>query len=146
MEKTSAARRTIRERRETLGWTKTYLAETSGISRPTLIALEDGRNRTQPEIRRKVEDALSGAEEARQEEARRFGVDAYNATARAVADLEEMLDRDVITPGGALLSLRSVVDAYAEKIEEMDPEAVGQAVEYTASLVKARMRTRAERN
>jgi len=32
------------------------------------------------------------------------------------------------------------------KIEEMDPEAGGQAVEYTASLVKARMRTRAERN
>jgi transcriptional regulator with XRE-family HTH domain len=147
MQETATGSRTIRERREALGWTKTHLAEAAGITRPTLISLEHGgRKKTQPGTRRKVEATLSEAEQERQEHARRFGMNAHNAVARSVADLEDLIERGALSPGGMILCLRSVVDAYADRIEKIDPEAVGQAVEYTASLVKARMRTRVERN
>jgi transcriptional regulator with XRE-family HTH domain len=138
-------RRTIQERRESLGWTKKHFARKAGISRPSVYVLERGEERD-VKLRIKAEAALDREEEERRQVAVGFGMDAYNATARAVGDLEEMLDRGAITPGGALLSLRSILDAYATRIEEIDPVAVEEAVKYTSALVKARMNTRAERN
>lgn len=89
---------------------------------------------------------MSEAEQERQEHARRFGMNAHNAVARSVADLEDLIEHGDLSPGGMILCLRSVVDAYADRIEEMDAEAVEEAIRHTSALVKSRMQTRAERN
>lgn len=135
----------ITTRREALGLSKRRLAEMADISRPTIITVErDGRGRAG--TIEKLEAALDKAERERREAVERYGVDAYNNVARAVGDLQDLLDRDAISPGGALLSMRSVIDAYADHVEEMDDRAVSEAVEFTSGVVKARMRTRSERN
>lgn len=138
--------RALKERRELLGWSKLHTARVSGVSRPTLDAVERGDSKVRPGTVARLEAALQEAERERRRAIDTYNIDAYNSTARAVGDLEELLDRGAITPGGALLSIRSVVDAYSAHIEEVDPEAVEQAAKYTAALVKARMRTRSERN
>lgn len=136
---------TITERREALGLSKRRLAELAEISRPTIITVErDGRGRAG--TIEKLEAALDKAERERQEAIDRYGLDAHNNVARLIGDLEDLLDRGAISPGGVVVAMRGMVDAYADHLEKIDPRAVSEAVEVTTGVVKGKMRARSERN
>ncbi len=147
-------RQTVRERREALGWSQRALSRAAKISRPTLVQIEqDERHanditsiKTTQTSRRKVVETLDREERERRERADRLGVEAWNATARAVANINELLDRGAMTPGGGLLAICIVVDNYGDAIAEIDPVAVEQAAKYKTAMLKSQMKTRAERN
>lgn len=143
-------KRTVKQHREALGWTQGRLAKEAGVSRPTVIKVENNKSYRRwgaaEESQRKVFNALDRGEQERRDRAAQFGVDAYNATARAVQYLEELMDREAITPGGALLCIANVIDEFRATIEDSDPQAVEDAARYKSSIIRSRMRTQAERN
>ena len=133
-------------RREALGLSKSELARRAGLSRPTIIRLERDDPRIVPQTREAVNRTLEEAENERREQADELGLQAYNGMARAVNRLEDLRESGAISPGGVVLCIRSLANAYGERVEEIDDQAVEEAIRYARAVLQGRIQMRAERN